>query len=205
MHKQILFLLALTVPISAWLPSEHKVITARDGSNLFNTTQTSLTNPGSSKFRPRWLPGSGKIRGVNLGSLFVYEPWIARDNWNNMGCAGLESEFDCVMHLGQVGANSAFQNHWNTWITQADIQQMASYGLNTIRIPVGYWMREDLVDSSEHFPQGGFSYLERLCGWASDQGFYIIIDLHGAPWAQVAKNSDTGQVGVMEHILTLSH
>lgn len=71
---------------------------------------------------------------------------------------------------------------------------MASFGLNAIRIPVGYWMLESLVYSdSEHFPQGGFAYLERLCGWASDAGFFIMIDLHGAPGAQVASNSDTGQ------------
>ena len=72
---------------------------------------------------------------------------------------------------------------------------MQSYGLNTIRIPVGYWILESIVYSdSEHFPQGGFSYLERLCGWASDAGFYIIIDMHGAPGAQVPTNPDTGQV-----------
>ena len=199
MQKPILFLLALAAPISAWLPTEHKVITARDGSNLFNTTPIAFNTPQSSKFRQRWLPASGKIRGVNLGSMFVFEPWIASNEWNNMGCGGQASEFDCVLHLGQAGANSAFQTHWNTWITQADIQQMASFGLNTIRIPVGYWMREDLVDSSEHFPQGGFAFLERLCGWASDQGFYIIIDLHGAPFAQVARNPDTGQVAALKY------
>jgi hypothetical protein len=72
---------------------------------------------------------------------------------------------------------------------------MQSYGLNTIRIPVGYWMDESLVYAdSEHFPQGGLHYLSQLCGWASDAGFYIIIDMHGAPGAQVAANEDTGQV-----------
>jgi aryl-phospho-beta-D-glucosidase BglC (GH1 family) len=54
-----------------------------------------------------------------------------------MGCTGTgyNSEFDCVVKLGQTQANKVFQQHWATWITQADIQKMASYGLNTIRIP----------------------------------------------------------------------
>ncbi len=170
----------------AWIPGEHKDIYALDGSNLFNS---------SIDASKRWLQGSGKVRGVNLGSLFVFEPWLAETTWSNMGCAGLNSEFDCVSRLGQTQANSVFQAHWNSWITQSDIAQMQSYGLNTIRIPVGYWMKEDLVYSnSEHFPQGGFQFLQQLCGWASDAGFYIIIDLHGAPGAQVASNSDTGQV-----------
>jgi aryl-phospho-beta-D-glucosidase BglC (GH1 family) len=120
---------------------------------------------------------------------------MAENTWSAMGCAGQASEFDCVSHLGQTAANAAFANHWGSWITKDDISQMRSYGLNTIRIPVGYWMYEPIVYStSEHFPQGGLSYLEQVCGWASDAGLYIIIDLHGAPGAQVAQNADTGQV-----------
>ena len=122
---------------------------------------------------------------------------MANDEWNSMGCGGQASEFDCVSKLGQAQANAAWAKHWSTWTTKDDISKMKSYGLNAIRIPVGYWIREDLVFSdSEHFPQGGLHYLEQICGWASDAGFYIVIDLHGAPGAQVAKNADTGQVGV---------
>lgn len=166
-----------------------------------------------------WLPASGKIRGVSLGSQFVMEPWMANDEWNKMGCGGQNSELDCVIKLGQAQANTTWATHWATWTTKDDITKMQSYGINTIRIPVGYWLREDLVYSdSEHFPQGGLAYLEQICGWASDAGsvpndskcrlkiflrsqgvltstsFYIIIDLHGAPGAQVATNADTGQV-----------
>ena len=141
-----------------------------------------------------WLPNF-EVRGVNLGSQFIVEPWMASDEWSSMGCGNAGSEFDCVSALGQSAANSAFQHHWDTWTTQQDIEQMKSYGLNTIRIPIGYWIREDLVyTDSEHFPQGGLKYLERICGWASDAGMYIIIDLHGAPGAQVSGNPDIGQV-----------
>jgi aryl-phospho-beta-D-glucosidase BglC (GH1 family) len=80
-------------------------------------------------------------------------------------------------------------------MTQDDVAQIHSHGLNTIRVPVGYWMMESLVfGDSEHFPQGGLSRLQKLCGWASDLGLYIIIVLHGAPGAQVKTNADTGQV-----------
>jgi aryl-phospho-beta-D-glucosidase BglC (GH1 family) len=185
------WLALLASPVLSWLPGEHKEIYARDGTNLFNNTAF-----GVDSFSKRWLQASGKVRGVNLGSLFVFEPWLAETEWASMGCGGQASEFDCVSSLGQTQANSAFQAHWNSWITQADISQMQSYGLNTIRLPVGYWMLESLVSTSEHFPQGGIEYLETLCGWASDAGFYIIIDLHGAPGAQVATNPDTGQVSL---------
>jgi hypothetical protein len=171
----------------AWFPGEHRELISNDGDNLFN-----ISGSGNSK---RWTPASGKIRGVNLGSLFVVEPWMASNEWTSMGCGAYKSEFDCVSGLGQAQANSAFQKHWDSWITQGDIAQMQSYGINTIRVPVGYWMMESIVYAdSEHFPQGGLTYLQRLCGWASDAGMYIIIDLHGAPGAQVANNPFTGQV-----------
>ena len=167
-----IFAIAACVMLSAaWMPQDNHEITRR------------------------WLPASGKIRGVNLGSQFIVEPWMASNEWNKMGCDNTKSEFDCVSQLGQANANSAWAEHWSTWTTKDDITEMQSYGLNTIRIPVGYWIREDLVYSnSEHFPQGGLQYLEQICGWASDAGMYIIIDLHGAPGAQVAGNPDTGQV-----------
>lgn len=165
----------LSTLTAAWLPKANKEITASDGTNLFTTS-------------------NGKIRGVNLGSQFIFEPWISESAWSEMGCGGQKSEFDCVMALGQDAANSAFQKHWASWITQDDISEMVSYGLNTIRVPVGYWLREDLVDAnSEHFPQGGLDYVKKLCGWASDAGMYIIMDLHGAPAAQTPTNAFTGQ------------
>ncbi|KAH8691658.1 putative endo-beta-1,6-glucanase [Talaromyces proteolyticus] len=170
---------------AAWMPGVDRNIYSKEGANLFKRI---------SPITKRTLPTSGKIRGVNLGSLFVFEPWIAENTWSNMGCGNQASEFDCVMNVGQAAANTSFSNHWDSWIVEEDFINMTTYGLNTVRIPVGYWLREDIVyTDSEHFSQGGLSYLEQVCGWASDHGLYIIIDLHGAPGAQVAQNADTGQ------------
>lgn len=45
----------------------------------------------------RWLPGTLPVRGVNLDSQFVVEPWMANDEWNNVGYGGTASEFDCEL------------------------------------------------------------------------------------------------------------
>ncbi|VUC28469.1 unnamed protein product [Clonostachys rosea] len=139
-----------------------------------------------------WLPGH-KIRGVNIGSLFVFEPWIDSSEWSRIGCSGQKSEFDCVMNIGQEAADKGFQSHWDEWITTTDLDEMKSYGLNTVRIPLGYWLKEDLVDKSEHFPKGGIDKLTSFVGAASDRGFYIILDFHGAPGAQEPNQPFTGQ------------
>lgn len=106
-----------------------------------------------------WLPVSGKVRGVNLGSLFVFAPWLAASEWGRMGCGPYVSEFDCISALGQSRANAVIQNHWNSWTTKDDITQMQSYGRNTIQIPVGYWLMEDIIYEGKHFPRGGLQYL----------------------------------------------
>jgi aryl-phospho-beta-D-glucosidase BglC (GH1 family) len=98
------------------------------------------------------MPGH-KIRGVNVGTMFVFEPWIDQGEWSNMGCGGQASEFDCVMNIGQDAANSAFKTHWDNWLGATDLDEMMSYGLNTVRIPLGYWLYDNIVDSSEHFPR----------------------------------------------------
>jgi glucan endo-1,6-beta-glucosidase len=68
----------------------------------------------------------------------------------------------------QAKANADFQSHWQTWVTADDFTQIVQYGLNTVRIGVGYWMMEDLVADTEHFPQGGEKYLDRVVGYVKE-------------------------------------
>ncbi|KAL8283105.1 hypothetical protein RQP46_005883 [Phenoliferia psychrophenolica] len=102
------------------------------------------------------------------------------------------SEWDCFSGLGKVKAQAAFESHWSSWIPEADFTTMASYGLNTVRIPLGYWIVEELI-GDDMFPTGGFKYLKQVVGWAKAAGLYVILDLHGAPMAQDAEQPSTGQ------------
>jgi len=179
MKSTILSLLALISAVSAWLPHERNFFGEQPNSVAHNLAS------GKGRTVKRYLSAFNKIRGVNLGSLFIIEPWMASQAWEQMGCGGTKSEFDCMIKLGQDAGNKAFQKHWDTWITQEDLDKMKEYGINTIRVPVGYWMVEETVwKDSEHFPQGGLQYMDRLAGWAADRGLYVILDLHGAPGAQ---------------------
>lgn len=142
----------------------------------------------------RWLPDTSTVRGVNLGSQFIIEPWMTYDEFNSMGCGELQDETSCVSKLGQETADAVFAKHWDTWTTQDDIAKIATFGLNVIRIPVGFWILEDLVHPWERFPRGGLPYLDRLVGWAADAKLYVIIDLHGAPGSQAQDQQFTGYV-----------
>lgn len=144
--------LFLALQVQAWMPADVP-ITSSNGTNLFQTTSKNSTY--------KWKNSTSidpKIRGVNLGSLFVFEPWLASKTWESMGCGNYSSESQCVVGLGQKAANEAFAGHWNTWITKDDITEMVNDGLNTIRIPLGYWLKESLVFDNEFFPQGMFIF-----------------------------------------------
>ncbi|KAE8136074.1 glycoside hydrolase superfamily [Aspergillus pseudotamarii] len=155
----------------AWLPTDQ-------GRSLSTFTNTQTT----------------KIRGVNLGSHFIMEKWMASTEWSSLGCGDYKSEWDCVKGIGQDAANTAFKKHWQTWITTDDITRMVSYGLNTIRIPVGFWMHEELINDNEYYPRNNaMEDLTNVCQWASDADMYIIIDLHGLPGAQEPNQPFTGR------------
>lgn len=98
----LFFIFVFLLSVEAWLP--------RDGFDLLNNT----VSPGD---RKRFLTASSKMRGVNLGALFVMEPWMASTEWQNMGCGDTKSEFDCVTLLGQNLANVRFQAHYDSWTT----------------------------------------------------------------------------------------
>jgi len=69
MKSPILLLsVALAAGVSAWMPGyDRTILHEGEGHNLFKRNM-SVTK--------RWLPGHLPIRGVNLGSLFVFEPWL---------------------------------------------------------------------------------------------------------------------------------
>ncbi|RGP63780.1 hypothetical protein FSPOR_8387 [Fusarium sporotrichioides] len=140
----------------------------------------------------RWLSDDKKIRGVNLGSQFIIERWMAEDSWKTMGCSAYNDEWACVKGIGQAKANAAFKKHWETWITEADIKEIASLGLNAVRIPVGYWMYEDIIQDGEYWPRGGIWQLDRIVGLCKKYGIYVLIGLHSGPGISSPNEQFTG-------------
>jgi glucan 1,3-beta-glucosidase len=121
---------------------------------------------------------SEKVRGVNLGGWFVLEPWITPslfEPWANGG--GVVDEYTFTKALGKGTAQSQLNAHWGSWITEADFQEIASFGLNHVRIPIGYWAVAPV--DGDPYVQGQLTYLDRAIGWARNAGLKVMLDLHG--------------------------
>ncbi|KAG8533611.1 uncharacterized protein KY384_001351 [Bacidia gigantensis] len=123
---------------------------------------------------------NNKVRGVNLGGWFVLEPWITPSLFN-LG-DDVVDEYTFSAKLGKDQAYSKLSDHWNTWITQADFNAIASAGLNHVRIPIGYWAVAPI--NGDPYVQGQLNVLDQAINWARGAGLKVLIDLHGAPGSQ---------------------
>ncbi|KAG6909385.1 hypothetical protein DXG01_000828, partial [Tephrocybe rancida] len=157
-----------------------------------------------------------KIYGVNLGSWLLVEPWMLPAEWVAMGgeqcddCSKcIASEFEFAKAYPDT-VDQSFNKHWyifrsrpanadsyffrNTWFSQSDVDQFVELGLNTVRIPLGYWIVEDLVDrKNEFYPRGGLAQLRRGLKQLSQAGIVAILDHHALPGVQDPQQQFTGR------------
>ncbi|CEL59108.1 putative glucan endo-1,6-beta-glucosidase B OS=Aspergillus oryzae (strain ATCC 42149 / RIB 40) GN=exgB PE=3 SV=1 [Rhizoctonia solani AG-1 IB] len=144
-----------------------------------------------------------KVYGTNLGSWLLAEPWMFPKEWvEKMGGESCEadcsscaySEFDLVKKLGQEQADKVFEEHWKTWFTEKDADIIKNAGLNTIRIPLGYWIVESLVDrSTEYYPRGGLKYLKKGLRWFKQRDIHVMLDHHALPGVASANQMFAGR------------
>ncbi|KAJ2255220.1 hypothetical protein GGI13_001727 [Coemansia sp. RSA 455] len=130
--------------------------------------------------------GYGKdiIRGVNLGGLFVLEPWIKPSlfkQWEGDNPQVVDEWTYCAA-LGKNECTSRLKQHWSTWVTESDIATLAKLGLNYLRIPIGYWAFT--VKDDEPYVQGQIPYLKKVLDWMRKYNLYAVLDLHGVPGSQ---------------------
>ncbi|KAE8957627.1 hypothetical protein PR003_g32551 [Phytophthora rubi] len=92
--------------------------------------------------------------------------------------------------LGKTKGTAAFEKHRQTWITEADIKEIAATGvLNIVRVPVGHWIIRDATTSpgteADMFANGGLKYLDTLINtWAVQYNLAVIINLHAHQGSQ---------------------
>ncbi|KAJ5550866.1 Exo-beta-1-3-glucanase (Exg1) [Penicillium sp. DV-2018c] len=125
--------------------------------------------------------GAKKVRGVNLGGWLVTEPWITPSIFDAAGDAAVD-EWTLCETLGSDECRSVLDQHWSTFITGDDFNQIASTGMNHVRIPIGYWAVKHL--DGDPYVDGQLQYLDQAIAWARAAGLKVIVDLHGAPGSQ---------------------
>ncbi|KAI0249706.1 glycoside hydrolase family 5 protein [Lactifluus subvellereus] len=141
-----------------------------------------------------------KIYGVNLGSWLLLEPWMLPKEWVAMGgeicdkCSTcIASEFEFAKAYPDT-VDEKFAEHWSTWFTQDDVNTLKAAGINTVRLPLGYWIVEALVNrATESYPRGGIKFLSSGLKMLRDANIYVILDHHALPGVQSPGQMFTGR------------
>ncbi|GAA5833996.1 hypothetical protein JCM3766R1_002490 [Sporobolomyces carnicolor] len=147
---------------------------------------------------PAWDWGTQKSIGMCLGSWLILEKWMIPDWFNNTvnavqansGPTTLDEWSFCTV-LGQEKCEEALVQHFDTFVTESDIQTLYENGINQLRIPTGYWAWIPTIEGEPYLNRTDIYqfYLNRVLGWAYDRGMYAILDMHGVPGSQNGEQS----------------
>lgn len=75
--------------------------------------------------------------------------------------------------LSQIDCRS--KEHFQNFITESDIQEIASWGLDHVRLPIDY----DIIEDEDGTPkEEGYKLITNCVEWCKKYGLHVIIDLH---------------------------
>ena len=117
-----------------------------------------------------------KVKGVNLGNWLVLEKWMSPELFAGTTA---EDEYYLPTQLPKEVYEARIRQHRAEYISERDFVYIKSLGLNSVRIPVPYFIfgdREPFIGCVEE--------LDKAFNWAERYGLSILIDLHTAPDSQ---------------------
>lgn len=76
---------------------------------------------------------------------------------------------------GWLSQREHTKEHYDSFISEADIEKIASWGADHVRIPIDY----ELIEKEDGTPDdSGFAYIDKALEWCRKTGLNMIIDLH---------------------------
>lgn len=117
-----------------------------------------------------------QIKGVNLGNWLVLEKWMSPALFAGTDA---QDEYDLPRMLPREVYEARIQIHRAEYISEGDFVRIKAMGLNTIRIPVPFFIFGDVEPYI-----GCVEELDKAFAWAKRYGLKILIDLHTVPGSQ---------------------
>ena len=130
------------------------------------------------------VEGNGEpilLRGFGLGGWLVPEGYMLI---NRAWIEGFESPTQIENHvvdlIGEEKSNEFWDEYRKNFVSKADIDQIAEWGFNHIRLPFHY-KQFHTEDGSTPI---GYEIVDTLLSWCEPYNMYVILDMHCAPGAQ---------------------
>ncbi len=126
------------------------------------------------------------LRGMGLGGWMLQEGYMLRfpgegtQHSIKQRIAGLIGDQECERFYDQW-----LKNH----MTKADVDAMAKWGFNSIRLPMHYNLftlpiEKEPEANTNTWLTKGFQMTDSLLSWCKSNNMYLILDLHAAPGGQ---------------------
>ncbi len=116
------------------------------------------------------------VKGVNLGNWLVLEKWMSPALFDGTTA---EDEYYLPTQLSPEVYEARIKIHRSEYISERDFATIKRIGLNTVRIPVPYFIFGDRPPFI-----GCIEELDKAFAWAEKYDLKILIDLHTAPLSQ---------------------
>jgi len=129
------------------------------------------------------------LRGYGPGGWQIMEGYMMQTS----GFAGSQHEIkEKLIDLMGESNTETFFNKWReNHFTQRDVDSLAAWGFNSIRIPMHYNLftlpiEEETVAGENTWIETGFELIDDVLDWAAPHDIYVILDMHATPGGQGA-------------------
>ncbi|MBT1702180.1 carbohydrate-binding protein [Chryseosolibacter indicus] len=127
------------------------------------------------------------LRGMGLGGWMLQEGYMLETN----GFANPQHQIRARIAelVGEASTNEFYEAWLKNHCTKRDIDSLASWGFNSVRLPMHYNLftlpiEKEPVKGQHTWLEKGFQLTDNLLEWCKANNMYLILDLHAAPGGQ---------------------
>ncbi len=134
--------------------------------------------------------GNGKnvvLRGLGLGGWMIQEGYMLKTG-NIAGPQHIIKQKITDL-IGEENTKNFYKTYKLNGITKKDIDLLATWGFNSIRLPMHYNLytlpiEQETILGENTWLEEGFKMTDDLLNWCAANKIYLILDLHAAPGGQ---------------------
>ncbi|MGV3530545.1 MAG: cellulase family glycosylhydrolase [Flavisolibacter sp.] len=136
------------------------------------------------------VDGSGKpvlLRGMGLGGWMLQEPYMLQLSGIESNQSDIRAKMQAL--IGKENTEEFYTKWLANFCTRADIDSLASWGFNSVRLPMHCNLftvpvEEEETPGQNTWLEKGFQLTDSLLRWCEANRIYLILDLHAAPGGQ---------------------
>ena len=126
------------------------------------------------------------LHGIGIGGWMVQEGYMFGNSGNYYTQHALKAKLAAL--IGTSETEKFYTNWRNNFMRQRDIDSIAAWGFNSIRVPMHYNLFRRCFTGDPQNDEG-FRLIDSLVTWATAKNVYVILDMHATPGGQ---GDDTG-------------